>query len=286
MVYEVLGEFGWVLITFAVAGLVLAGIVILLRNMKKQGDYDKTYYEHFASPNDWSVSAMRSRIDKIRALKEELLVYSEDVGTLADETCAIMKTVEEKYIVNASQFTNADDYSLPKAEQDRKIKQRQTLAKARFADQQAMYSAVNGKKPLLECFYADNDDVAAAESELNRELNELEQILDTAEVKAAVLKKEKAAMSLGFSLKYLTDALKSLQEQKAEGFYVERSGSALIARADEILGKAAAMRNELAELNKLLQKENDMIKVLNSGPKKEMRGGNPADRDAMMQRLD
>lgn len=275
-----------VVILFGVATIILASIVIFLRRKKADVEREKVYYEHFESPNDWSVSALRRRIDKIRAIKEELLVYSEDVGVLADETCAIMKTVEEKYIMNGSQFANAADYELPRAEQDRKIKQRQSLAKARFTDQQAMYSAVNGQKPLLECFYADNDDVASAEAELNRELNELEKILDTAQVKAAALKKEKAAMSLGFSLKYLTDAVKSLQEQKAEGFYAELRGAALIARADEILGKASAMRNELGELNKLLNKENEMIKVINSAPRRESRGGSTNARDGQMARLD
>ena len=282
----VLGEIGVVILLFGVAMVILAGIILFLRRKKDDDERKKVYYEHFESPNDWSVSALRRRIEKIRAIKEELLVYSEDVGVLADETCAIMKTVEEKYIMNGSQFANASDYELPKAEQDRKIKQRQSLAKARFADQQAMYSAVNGQKPLLECFYADNDDVASAEAELNRELNELEKILDTSQVKAAALKKEKAAMSLGFSLKYLTDAVKSLQEQKAEGFYAELSGAALIARADEVLGKATAMRNELADLNKLLNKENEMINILNSAPRRESRGGSAGARDGQMARLD
>ena len=283
---EILGELFWVIIVFAAAALVLAGIVVLLRNRKKSEPTEKLYYEHFQSPNDWSVSAIRSRIDKIRNVKEALLVYSEDVGVLADETCAIMKTVEEKYIANGSQFENAVDYELPREEQDRKVKQRQSLAKARFADQQAMYSAVNGQKPLLECFYADNDDVAAAESELNRELNELEKILDTTQVKAAALKKEKASMSLGFSLKYLTDVVKSLQEQKREGFYAELSGPALIARADEILGKAAAMKAELGDLNTLMRKENDMINIINEAPRKEQRGGVAGGRSGQMSRID
>lgn len=284
---EIIGELGWVLIVFAVVGLILAGIVILLRKIKNdKGDTPgRLYYEHFQSPNDWSVSAIRSRIEKLRDLKEELLVYSEDVGVLADETCAIMKTVEEKYILNASQFQNASDYELPQTEQDRKIKQRKTLAKVRFADQQSMYSAVNGAKPLLECFYADADDVTAAEAELNRELNEIEKILDSSQVKAAALKKEKAAMSLGFSLKYLTDAVKSLQEQKQEGFYAELSGPTLIARADEIIGKAAAMKTELKDLNVLLAKENDMIKTMNDAPKKQRTGGDAAERNAQMGRI-
>jgi len=287
---EILGDLGWVLIVFAVTGLILAGIVMLLRSVKKSGEGvgtgGKLYYEHFQSPNDWSVSALRSRIDKLRNLKEELLVYSEDVGVLADETCAIVKNVEEKYIINNSQFENPSDYELPKAEQDRKVKQRQTLAKVRFADQQTMYSAVNGGKPLLECFYADNDDVVAAEAELNRELNEMEKILDSAQVKAAALKKEKASMSLGFSLKYLTDAVKSLQEQKREGFYVELSGAALIARADEILGKAAAMKDELKELNKRLARSNEMIRTLSSVPLKEENGGFSSGRSGQMSRID
>jgi hypothetical protein len=270
---------------FAIFTLIVAGIVVLLRNIYKPEPQTKVYYEHFESPNDWSVSAIRSRINSLRNLKEELLVYSEDVGVLADETCAIMKTVEDKYIKNASQLKNEQDYALPRDEQERMIAQRQKLAKQRFVEQQEMYSAVNGKKPLLECFYASSGDVAAAEAELNRELNEITKILDTASVRAAILKKEKAQMSLGFSLNYLTDALKSVDTEKAEGFYAELSGPALIARADEIIGKANSMKKDLRDLHKLMEKENSMINTLNSRSRKEEKGGNPAARDADMARL-
>ena len=268
---SILGEFGWLLITFAAAMFILAGIVMLLKASRKPATHEKLYYEHFESPDDWSVSALRKRIDEIRNVKEELLVYSEDVGILADETCAIMKTVEDKYVGNASQLSNASDYELPAAERDAKIAHRQKLARRRWVEQQSMYSAVNGSKPLLECFYASSEDVGAAESELNIQIADLEKILDTAQVKAAVLKKEKAAMSLGFSLQYLNDAVKSVQKQ--EGFYADLTGAALIARADELIGKARAMKQELSELDKSLNKANSMIDIINKAPQKAERSG-------------
>lgn len=270
------------------AAVILAIVVYILKNRQCADSPDgKLYYEHFESPNDWSVSAIRTRIAKIQDLKEELLVYGEEVGVLADETCAIMKTVEEKYVQNASQFRNMEDYERPQAERDRMIAERQRLAKKRFLDQKSMYSAVNGQKPLLECFYAQGGDVLNAESELNNQIMELEKILNTTEVKAAALKKEKVAMSLGFSLNYLQDAVRSLEggAEAKEGFYAELTGAALIARADALIGKAAAMKKELAELNALLEKENGMIRTLEAAKRKEEKGGNPAERDAQLARM-
>jgi hypothetical protein len=285
MDFSVLGEFGWVLITIGVAVAVFFLVFWIARSQPRPTDVagrEKLYYEQFASPNDYSVTTLRSRIDALLRLKEELLVYTEDVGTLADDTCMSVKTVEEKYIANATATGGVDDANLPLAEQQRKIEYRTKQAKKRFLDEQAMFSVVNGRKPLLECFYADNDDVTAAEAELNAVLAEVEKVINSAEVEAAALKKEKAGMSLQFSLRYLQEAVQSLGGGKKEGFYAELSGPALIARADEIIGKAEAMKRDLASLNDLLRKEQQMIKLINQGVEKEQRGGDPRSREADM----
>lgn len=284
MDYTVLKEFGGVAVLFLIGMLILAWIVRIIQNYTCTDKGDKNYYEHFESANDWSVSTVRSRINKLIDLKEALLVYVEDVGVLADETCMIMKTVEDKYIMNASQLKE-EDYERPKAEQDRLVKQRQSFAKRRFDEQQSVYSAVNGKKPLLECFYADDNDVANAEAELNLQLNEIEKIMDAAEVKAAVLKKEKVATTLGFTNKYLTDALKSLETPRVEGFLVELNGPALIAKADKIIGAAASLQKELEDLRSQIKTQNKMIQIIENKGKKEAKGGNPAERAADMDRL-
>jgi hypothetical protein len=180
-----------------------------------------------------------------------------------------------------------NDADLPFAEQQRKIEYPTKQAKKLFLDEQAMYSVVNGKKPLLECFYADNEDVAGAEAELNAVIADFEKILDSAEVKAAALKKEKVGMSLQFSLKYLQEAIKSLDSGavKKEGFYAELTGPALIARADEIIGKAEAMKQDLTGLNGLLRKEQEMVKLINQGFEREQRGGDPRARQADLDAL-
>jgi hypothetical protein len=284
MDYTIPVEFGKYLVLFAIGMLVLACIIHIIKGRTCADKSEKNYYEHFESPNDWSVSALRSRIDKIVNLKEALLKYTEDVGILADETCLIMKTVEDKYIMNASQLKDGD-YEKSKAEQDRIVKQRQTLAKKRFAEQQSVYAAVNGQKPLLECFYADNEDVASAEAELNVQLNELEKIMDTAAVKAAILKKERAAMSLGFSMNYLNDAVKSLETPKVEGFFAELNGPQLIAKADKMIGAAASLQKELEDLRAQINTQNNMMQTMENKAKGEARGGNQVERATDMDRL-
>jgi hypothetical protein len=279
-------EIGTILIYLGVAAIFISIVFMIFkyRNVSAPTD-EKIYYEHFESPNDWSVSALQTRINRIRAIKEEILTYGEEVGTLADETCMIMKKVEDSYINNSSQLRNPKDYNKPEAERNKMIESRQRLAKKQFADSTALYSAVNGRKPLLECFYANNEDVALAESELNTEIEQLEKILDTVEVKAAALKKEKAGMTLGFTLRYLQNAIQSLTKNQEEEFYVELRGPALIARADELIGKAAAMKDDLKELNNLLEKQNQMVDSMQENMEHEQRGGNSDDRVMQMDQL-
>lgn len=282
MNYTILVEFGGIIILFALGMIILAWITGITKNYVCADE--SNYYEHFESPNDWSVSAIRSRIDKLINLKEALLSYVEDVSALADETCMIMKTVEEKYIMNASQLKESD-YELSRETQDRLIKQRQSFAKKRFIDAQSVYAAVNGRKPLLECFYADEIDVSIAEEELNFQLSEIEKIMDAAEVKAAILKKEKATLTLGFTNKYLTDAVKSIETPRIEGFYIELKGPELIAKADKFIGAATSLKKELLDLRSQVEKQNKMIQIIENKGKKEAAGGNPVGREADMMRL-
>jgi len=186
--------------------------------------------------------------------------------------------------MNASQLKESD-YELSKAEQDKLVKQRQSFAKKRFDEQQSVYAAVNGRKPLLECFYADEIDVSIAEEELNFQLSEIEKIMDAAEVKAAILKKEKATLTLGFTNKYLTDAVKSIEAPRIEGFYIELKGSELIAKADKFIGAAMSLKNELIDLRSQVEKQNKMIQIIENKGKKEATGGNPVERAADMTRL-
>ena len=279
MDFSILGEFGWLLITIGVAVAVFY-LVFWIARSQPETNSDRLHYEPFASPDDYSVTALRSRINALLKLKEEILVYNEEVGTLADDTCMILKTVEEKYIANAMSAGGTDDATLGFEEQQKKIALRTKLAKKRFLDEQAMYATVNGTKPLLECFYADGDDVRAAEAELNAVLVDVERILDSAEVQAAALKKERAGATLGFSLKYLQDAVRSLDSgRRTEGF-ADLSGPALIARADEIIGKAEALKADLRNLQGLLNKEKEMVKLINKNVEREQRGGDPRAREA------
>jgi hypothetical protein len=285
MDFSILGEFGWLLITIGVAVAVFFLIFWIVRSQPTAQDRERLYYEPFRSPNDYSVSAIRTRIDALLKLKEEILVYNEEVSTLADDTCMIVKTVEEKYVANATASGGVDDANMSLAEQQQKIAYRTKQAKKRFLDEQAMYSVVNGKKPLLECFSADEDDVGTAEAELNAVLADLEKILDSAEVGTAVLKKTKAEMSLGFSMKYLQEAVQSLNGGRKEGFYAELQGPALLARADEILGKGEALKQDLMNAQQLLKKEQDMVKLINKNVEREQRGGDPRAREADMASL-
>jgi hypothetical protein len=285
MNYTILVEFGGIIVLFAVGMIILACVIMILKTRVCKSTYDSNYYEPFESADDNTLTAIVKRINKIKKLKDELLKYSEDVTILGDETCMILKNVEEKYIMNSTQLKTEDDYKLPLDEQNRLITQRKTLAKKSFNEQKSIYGVVNNNIPLLECFTADFDQIEAAEALLNNQIEELEKIMDTAEVKAALSKKNKIAQTLNFTLRYLNDAVKSVSSVKKEGFYSPLTGAKLLARADELIGKAATLREDIKELQQLLEKENNMLKTLNSSIKKEEKGGNPAGREADMTRL-
>ena len=186
---------------------------------------------------------------RIRDLRSATTLVQDTLDTMndaADETCNIMKEVEQVYVGNSSAPTDEAEFNLPAAQQKERRAERERRAKLRFAEERKIYSIMN-KKPILECFSASEQDIKDAEDELSQIVNEATTVLDNAEVKMAAEKKEKIRSLLNFNARYLK---KAINTATAEGFWAELRGTALLAKADELLGKAKTTYNEIQALKK------------------------------------
>jgi hypothetical protein len=239
-------------IVIAVACAFIAGIVLFIQavvpSCKEASNLPP--YESFASSADVNapiLSGAKNRIERIRAVKAQLEADLESLSTSADDVCAILKQVEDAYVQNSAAPSSEDEYSLPKDVQERRMADRRRRAVVGFKERQKQYVALNGNKPLYECF-ASNEEVANALDDLNVEVKELTAIMDTAEVKMATVKGDQIRSLLGFNAGYLKKAIGGITAPAPkEGF---ADSSKLFAKADELIGKALALHTMVVELRR------------------------------------
>ena len=157
----------------------------------------------------------------------------------------------------------------------KRTEDRKTRAVRRFEEEKKMFVALHKQKPVLECFSASPDDIAAAEDELSEQVNDLVTIMDTAEVKMAVIKGEKIYSLLGFNSQYLKKAVDAITP---EGFWSELRGSALLSKADELIGIAITFHEKMQDLKKAVNIQKQTASLLNK-KQSDLQKGNVAPSD-------
>lgn len=243
--YPIIGQFLWITILFAGVTLVIAFIMMLVKRATCAQSSDLPTYEPFeTSRADGTLVAIKTRINDLRAAGDLVQDALDTLNDAADETCNIMSEVEEVYVGNSSAPSDESEFNLPAEIQKKRQQERERRARLRFAEERKLYAAVT-KKPVYECFSASADDVAEAEQELSMLVNDITSILDTAEVKLAAEKQEKIRSLLNFNARYLK---KAVNAATAEGFWADLKGAALLAKADELLGKAKTIYGEIMAL--------------------------------------
>jgi hypothetical protein len=245
-------------VTFAI--IVIIGIMWFVRKFAT-GYTSGPIYEHFESRNDGLVSQMQNRLVQIRAIKDRLQSDLDDLNDVADGTCSIMSQIRDSYIANNSAPTDESEYSLSKELQTKRMEERKRRAVLRFETEKKQFVALHGKKPVYECFAASASDVTDVETELRDEVNELITMIDSAEIRLAAEKSDQLDSLLGFNAKYLK---KAVDATTVEGFLAELRGTALIAKADELLGLAATVHERIVALKKKLANQQAVAKSLNA----------------------
>lgn len=228
-----------------------------------------------------------SRILKLEAVKDSLSDDISELDDLVDETCGIVGHVKEAYIGNNSAPLDDSENSLPKDVQKIRMERRKVRAAKRFDDEQAVFGTVI-KKTLLECFKdgadtktdedAESEAAATAERnaatadaqrDLSAAVDDVTRILDTVQVKAALLKSQQVIPTLQFTGKYLKQAGEGVSSAPAvnmepfEGGIREGVvGLALIKSADELLKRAGTIRKTVEDLKAAVQQQKDAVKAL------------------------
>lgn len=224
--------------------LLISGIGMLLSKQKCSGGAAAAgAYEQFANENESYLAQLRSRIESITAAKNKVEDAVATLNDTADETCNIMKELEQVYVGNSAAPSDPSEFSLPKAIQEKRRADRERRAVSRFAEERVLFSAA-AQSPILECFAAGNS-VTEAEDELAGLCDEITVALDSAEVKMMDVKKQKIRTLMDFNGRYLK---KALNTATAEGFYSELRGPALLVKADTLLGKASTIYNDIIDL--------------------------------------
>lgn len=222
-------------IGFAFLALLIAGIIILVQSASCKSGQSANLYEHFDANDDY-LSNLQKRTTLVKKTIETIQSDMDILGDDADDTCNIMKIVEDAYISNNSAPTDESEYELSREVQQSRVEKRKERAKRNFQAQKDAFVESHQKKPLLECF-APSGDVEQAEQDLNDAVRELSLLLDSAEMKLATTKGEKTWLSLLFNAPFLKKAIDSTTPKTSENFDTVK-GSDILSKADELIGKA------------------------------------------------
>ena len=261
MAPHIIGQFVAYIIGFALVSLLVAGIILLIRSATCNSIQPENAYEHFTDTNDDYLSNLQRRTGLIKqtiaTLQSDMDILDED----ADDTCDIMKSVEDTYISNKSAPNDESELELPREVQQTRIERRKINAKKSFQEQKHAFVESNGKKPLLECF-ASSGDVDQAEQGLNDAVQELTTLLDSAEMKLAITKGEKTWMSLLFTAPYLKKVV-DLSAPNTTEHFATMKGADLLSKADELIGKANTIHARFKPLRDQVVAQKKVVSSLN-----------------------
>jgi hypothetical protein len=190
-------------------------------------------YEHFDGAGD---SEIAKRVEKLRTLRETLENDLDALDGVEDDTCDILRSVEDNVVSGAAQPSDASEFDLPSEVQKRRAEQRQRRATLNFKQRRVDAAALLGK-PVLECF------AGAEVSTLEGETRDLESVVDRASVRVASIEAASA-----FNEKYLKKGAEAAIAGGVEAFADDANAPRAIAAADRAIGSALALHERVLAL--------------------------------------
>jgi uncharacterized membrane protein len=190
-------------------------------------------YEQFANSGGTLDSEISKRIEKIQTLRETLEDDLDALDSVEDDTCDILRSVEENVVSGAAQPSDSSELDLPLEVQKRRAEQRKRRAVLNFKQRRSDAAALLGK-PVLECF-------ATSAETLESETRNLEAVLDRAALRVSSIE-----AALAFNEKYLQRGA----EAATEGIeaFANADSSSVIAAADRAIGRALALHESVLAL--------------------------------------
>jgi hypothetical protein len=249
-----------ILILVVSAFIVILGTTLLFMWLRTRPCDDAPFnaYEHFADAS----APVAERIEKIRALRDQLEEDLDALGTIEDDTCDIMSQIEDNVVSTAAIPRSSTEYDLPAEVQQRRAEERKRRAAARFKQRRS-------DAGVLECFAGAICNASVAD--LVQETAQLRELLNRATVRA-----EAAQAGAAFNEVYLKEAVDAATGSE-EGF-ADTDAAIAIADADREIGRALAFRLQIVDLQKTLAAHKKLAEGINKKTQDLSRGRfNPGD---------
>ena len=196
-------------------------------------------YEHFddaASISSTDAAIISKTLTAVQQVTESLQNSLDILDTATDDTCTVIKGIEQKFIDNIT--APSGDGDSPSKEEAEKIKAKKLPgAIKRWKQKQQDWADTHGQIPVVECFTTDSlSDLVDA----NQQLRDL---LASAPVQRVVAEVKRLQTSELFAQKYMDDLANELTKQ-TEGF-INRSSQ-------------PTSEDTIATSNKLIQQAKDV----------------------------
>jgi hypothetical protein len=197
-------------------------------------------FEPFQNPTQRDINTYIRRVEQAQTRAESTL---EKLTSGLDDTCLIIKDVEEVYVGNVAAPADTSETELSEERQKQREETRRKRGQQRFTEEREA-NAKKSNTTVLECFASEVD--MEAEEDLRNSVQDLEAFLDSAQVQLAEKKLASGYADLAFSNTQFKKALK-------EGFAVSLRGDALLSYTNTVLQKEGAFYNEAMEFLKAVQ---------------------------------
>jgi hypothetical protein len=225
-----------------VFSLIVCGIYYII--IKSIDLYQSSYtinsmtYEHFdsiATPSTDTANISKT-LTAVQQVTESLRNSLDILDNATDDTCTVMKGIEQKFLDNAT--SPSGDGDPPSKAEAEKIKARKLPgATKQWKQKQQDWADTHGQIPVVECF------TDGSLSDLVDANNQLKDLLASAPVQRVILQVKRLQTSELFAQKYMDDLANQLTRQP-EGF-------------DNLISEPTP-EDTIATSNKLIQQAKDV----------------------------
>jgi len=140
------------------------------------------------------------RVLALQTIRDTIISDLDDLDDAADVACSINKQIEATYVANnAAPEDPVAESQLPNDVQGKNKAKRTARAQQRFKEEKKRYSSIHNAAPVYECFA----DSAATENDLRALIGSIQQLMNSAEAKAAACKVTGVESLIGFNAKYV-----------------------------------------------------------------------------------
>ena len=204
-------------------------------------------------------------------IRRAIKVLEEDMELLTEQgesTCSIVRDVESGYVGARSAPESDDEYSLPAEEANARKDRRQQRAMNAFRNNRKLFSSLRSSHPVLECF-ADPPPSDPEEDDLRDAAQELQSMMENAEVEAGIAKADQVQVALAFSEKILdrgdkeefqnaastTSAPSAVSLQSLSGPQLLTAVRSLLQRAEAVHSRVLANQRSLSALQERVNRQ-------------------------------